>query len=246
MVAQLDILDGSGLLIGLSHDDRVYNMIAALSLLRYIQGKVTQYTESLLLGSFLESQEFSISSVVLEYYMKTIISYSDPSAPSRYLSCAVYAVFNLILPDHQLQMGWAILDVFVNGFDNLPLEWRRTFTEGFFTQSRQPLARPRGDEDSTPESELEGVLTCEYFHETEREDKFTDLDFTGLDWMAVAWVQGNDRRSTNGGGTIMWFEYPCSHRGIRLAGTLQTARSRSILPNRPNRPQALRVYSVVQ
>jgi hypothetical protein len=78
VVARLDIPDGSGLPMGSYGDHRVYDMIAALSLLRYTNGTVTQFTEFLLLESFLESRELSISSVALEYYMKTAISYSDP------------------------------------------------------------------------------------------------------------------------------------------------------------------------
>jgi len=188
VVAQLDISDGSDVPMGVFHDHRVQNVIAALALLRYTQGKVTQYTESLLLASFLESQELAISSVALEYYMRTLISYPDPSAPSRHLSPAVSAAFNFILPDHQLRMGWTILEVFVNGFETLSVEWRRTFAEGFFTMSRRPLPRPWGDmESSTPESELERILTWEYFHEEEQEREFTDSDFSGLDWMAMAW-----------------------------------------------------------
>ena len=188
VVARLDIPDGSGLPLGLSYDHPVNNMIAAFSLLRYTEGNVTQYTESLLLASFLESRELSISSVALEYYMKTIISYSGPSAPSCYLSRAVHAVFNLMLPDHQLQVGWEILEIFVTGFENLPVEWRRTFAEGFFTLSRQPQPRSRGDTGTnTPETRLWNILTWGYFHEKEQEANFTDLDFSGVDWMAMAW-----------------------------------------------------------
>jgi len=188
VVARLDIPDGCGVPIGFLYDNRVHNMIAALSLLRYADGKVTQYTESLLLATFLESREPAISFVALEYYMKTMISYSNPLAPSCYLSRAVHAMFNLMLPDHQLRRGWTILGIFVNGFDSLPVEWRRTFAEGFFTLSRQPLPRSwEGTGMSTPGRELRKILTWEYFHEKEREDKFTDLAFTGLDWIAIAW-----------------------------------------------------------
>jgi hypothetical protein len=188
VVAQLDIPDGSGLPIGLFHDHRIQYMIAALSLLRYTDGRVTQYTESLLLASFLESREPAISSVALEYYMKTTISYSDPSAPTRYLSAAVSAAFNFILPGHQLLTGWKILGIFVSGFETLSVEWRRAFAEGFFTLSRRPLPRPRGDmESATQESELERILSWEYFHEEEQKQELTDSDFSGLDWMAMAW-----------------------------------------------------------
>jgi hypothetical protein len=188
VIARLGIPDGSGLPIELFYDHRVQNMIAALSLLRYTQGTVTQYTEFLLLESFLESRERSISSVALEYYMETAISYPGPPAPSYYLSAAVSAAFNFILPDHSLLVGWRILGIFVDGFETLPVEWRRAFAEGFFTLSRQPLLRPRGDvEPMTLESELEQILTWEYFHEEQQEREWTDLEFSGLDWMAMAW-----------------------------------------------------------
>ena len=188
VLARLDNPDGSGVPIGSFHDHRVHNMIAALSLLRYTEGKVTQYTESLLLSSFLESREFSISSIALEYYMKTTTSYSDHSAPSGYLFRAVHSVFNVMLPDHQLQKGWPILETFVDGFDDLPVEWRRSFAEGFFTLSRRPIPQSQGDtETNTPESDLKKILTWEYFHKKEQESEFTDSEFSGLDWMTMAW-----------------------------------------------------------
>jgi hypothetical protein len=188
VVAQLDIPDTFGLPIGLFDDDRVYNMIAALSFLRYTGGRVTQYTESLLLASFLKSREPAISSVALEYYLETTISYSDSSAPACYLSTAASATFNFNLLDHQLLTGWKILDIFVRGFEILSVEWRRAFAEGFFTLLRRPLPRPREDvESSTRESQLEKILSWEYFHEEEQPRELTDSDFSGLDWMAMAW-----------------------------------------------------------
>jgi hypothetical protein len=202
VIARLDIPDGFGLPLELYYEHRVYNMIAALSLLEYTQGEVTQYTESLLLASFLKSRELSISSVALEYYMRTTISYSDPPAPPCSLSAAVSAAFNFGLPDHQLWMGWKILDIYVDGFETLSVEWRRTFAEGFFTLSRQPLPRLRGETASTTlESELEMILTWDYFHEEEREPVMTDSDFGGLDWMAMAWslhLAQQSGRGTNG------------------------------------------------
>jgi hypothetical protein len=76
----------------------------------------------------------------------------------------------------------------VDGFETLSVEWRRMVAEGFFTLSRRPMPRPRGDmESSTPESELEAILTWEYFHEEEQEPELTDSHFSGLDWMAIAW-----------------------------------------------------------
>ena len=188
VVARLDIPDESGLPMGSIGDHRVHNMIAALSLLRYTQGTVDQYTEFLLLGSFLESREISISSVALEYYMRTTISHPDPPAPPYCLSTVVSAAFNFILPDHQLWIGWTILHIVVDGFETLSVEWRRSFAEGFFTLSRRPLLRPRGDKASaTRESELEQILTWEYYNEEEQKPELTDSEFSGLDWMAMAW-----------------------------------------------------------
>jgi hypothetical protein len=197
VIAQLDVLDESGIPTGLFYDHRVHNMIASLSLLRYTEGNVTQYTEHLLLASFLESREFAISAVALEYYMKTTVFHPDSSAPCCYLSRAVRAVFNLMLPDHQLPMGWASLAVYVNGFERLPVECRRSFAEAFFTLSRQPLPRLREGEQqtSTPASELRKILTWEYFHEKEHRPVFTDFDFCGLDWMALAWSLHLSRHS---------------------------------------------------
>jgi len=188
VVARLDIPDGSGLPMGSFYDHRLHNMVAALSLLRYTQGTITQYTELHLLESFLESRELPISSVALEYYMKTTISYPGPLAPSYCLFTAVSAVFNFILADHSLWMGWTILDVFVDGFETLSVEWRRSFADGFFTLSRRPLLKPRGNTGSvTQESELEQILTWQYLHEEEQEREWTDSEFSGLDWMAMAW-----------------------------------------------------------
>ena len=204
VIAQRDIPDGFGLPIGLVCDRRLHNMISALSLLRYTQGNVTHYTESLLLASFLQSQEFSISSVALECYMRTTISYSDPPAPSSYLSAAVSSAFNILLPDEQIWKRWTMLDIFVGGFETLSVEWRRTFAEGFFTLSCRSLPRPRVDtESSTSESELEAILTWEYFREEEQEPVLTDSQFSGLDWMAMAWSlhlsQQSGRETTSSG-----------------------------------------------
>ena len=188
VIAQREIPDGFGLPIGLSYDHRLHNMISALSLLRYTQGSITHYTESLLLASFLQSQELAISSVALEYYMRTEISYSDPLAPSCYLSAAVSSALNVMLPEEQIWQRWTILDIFVGGFETLSVEWRQTFAEGFFTLSRRSQPRLRVDtESSTSESELEAILTWEYFHEEEQEPGLTDSHFSGLDWMAMAW-----------------------------------------------------------
>ena len=174
-------------------------MVAALSLLRHIEERATQYTESHLLASFLQSREFVISSVALEYYMKTVISYLDPSAPSCHLPTAVSAVFSFTLPDRQLWVGWTILGIFVDGFQRLSVEWRRTFAEGFFTLSRHPLPMShKHTEPSTAESELKNIPTWEYFHKEEQESKFTDSGFSGLDWMAMAWSLHLAQQSRSG------------------------------------------------
>ena len=196
VVARLDISDESGLPMGSFYDHRVHNMIAALSLLRYTRGTVTQYTEFHLLGSFLESREPSISSVALEYFLKTTISHPNPSAPPHCLFAAVPAAFSFILPDHQLWMGWTILGIFVDGFETLSVEWRQSFVAGFFTLSRRPVLRPRGYiNPSTRESELQQILTWEYFNEEDQGRELTDSEFSGLDWMAMAWSLHLSRQS---------------------------------------------------
>ena len=184
----LDNPTGPGMPMGSYHDHRVHNMIAALSLLPFTRPQATRLAPPFLLTSFLESREVCISSATLEYYLKIIISNSDTSAPPSSLSTAVAAAFNFMSPDYPLWTGWRILDTFVNGFETLSIEWRQTFAEGFFTSSRQRLPRLRGDiESSTTESELNKILTWEYFHEEEREPELTDSTFSGLDWMAMAW-----------------------------------------------------------
>ena len=35
--------------------------------------------------------------------------------------------------------------------------------------------------------DLWGILTWEYFHEAGQQPEFTDSEFSGLDWMAMAW-----------------------------------------------------------
>ena len=92
----------------------------------------------------------------------------------------------------------------MDGFETLSVEWRRSFAEGFFTLSRRPLLRPRGDTGPiTRESDLEQILTWEYFHEEEQERELTDSEFSGLDWMAMAWslhLSRQSGRKTEGSG----------------------------------------------
>ena len=188
LAARLDVPDGSGTVTESIQDHRVYTMIAALSLLRYTTGTVTQYREPLLLASFLGSREWIVSFVALKYYLRTMTSNSNLPMSPCYFSRAVHAAFNFMLPDHQLRMGWEILEVVVNGFENLPAELRRILADAFFTLSHQRLLQSQeGTETKTPRIELKEILTWEYFHKTEREATSTDLDFSGLDWMAMAW-----------------------------------------------------------
>jgi len=182
-----DIPDGFVLPMGLDCDHRLRNMIAALSLLRYSLGIVINTTESLQLASFLQSSEVAISSEALKYYMETAISRSD-LAPSYHLSAAVSSAFNIMLPEEQLWKRWTILGIFVDGFETLSVGWRRSFAEGFFTPSIRPLPRLREDiEPSYPGREFENFTTWEYFNEEEHEPVLTDSQFSGLDWMAMAW-----------------------------------------------------------
>jgi hypothetical protein len=214
--AQLKFSDEFELPVGFFNDHRVHNMIAALSLRQYelrdeslhlasslgSRELVTHYTESLHLASFLQSRELVISAVALEYYLKTTISYSDPPAPSCFLSAAVSSAFSVLLPEEQLWNRWTILGTFVDGLETLSIEWRRTFAEGFFTLSRRPTPRSRVEiELSEPVRELSAILTWEYFHEEEKEPELTDSHFSGLDWMAMAWslhLSQQSRRQTAG------------------------------------------------
>ena len=188
VIARRDITDESGMDFELFPDHRVHNMIAALSLLRYVEGKVIHSTarESLLLASFLPLREFVISSLALHHYLETVISYSDPPPPSHHLSGAVHALFSPILPDNYLPKGWEILHMFVDGFKKLSIEWRQAFAEAFFTISRRPL-QSKIRQNGTPVTELNAILTWEYFHKEGQEPEFTDTVFSGLDWMAMAW-----------------------------------------------------------
>ena len=188
VIVQRVIPDESGMVIEPFPDDKVHNMIAALSLSRYSEGKVIHSTarESLLLASFLPSREFAISSLALRHYLETVISYSNLPPPSRYLSGAVHALFSPILPDDYLPKGWEILHMFVDGFENLSIEWRRTFAEAFFIMSHRPLLS-ENSQNGTPVTELKGILTREYFCKKGQGPVFTDRVFSGLDWMEKAW-----------------------------------------------------------
>jgi len=187
LAARVRIPDEPGPPIGLLYGHRVHNMIAALYLLQHARGDVTNSTESLL-ASFLQSPEPSISSIALTYYMVTTISHPDPPAPSCFLSAAVSSAFNVMLPEEQLWTRWVLLGIFVDEFEALSVQWRRSFAESFFTLSSRPLPKLRGDmESNTPDSELEAILTWGYFHAEEQAPELTDSQFSGLDWMAMAW-----------------------------------------------------------
>ena len=185
MISHHDIPDESGMLF---HDHRVQSMFAALSLLRYLKGEVIQYgvKELLFLASFPPSREHVISSLPLHHYLETVTPYSNLAPPLHYLSGAVHALFNPILPDDYLCKGWTILYEFMDGFEKRSVEWLETFAEAFFTTSRRPLLCKKR-QNSMPATELNEILTWEYFCTKGQEPEFTDGVFSGLDWMAMAW-----------------------------------------------------------
>jgi hypothetical protein len=189
VIAELDIPDRLGTMMESLYDHKVCNMIAAQSLLRYTQGNVTKYMESFLLASFLQSREVTISSLALEYYMRSILSNNGPTPqPPRYLFNAVRLVFNPDMPDDQLWMGWNILSIFVEGRNKLTLKWRQAFAIAFFTMLDRQLPRLRGDpKRNTPTDGLRKILTWQYFHESEHEPHSMELESNGLDWMIAAW-----------------------------------------------------------
>ena len=188
VISHHDISDESGMNFEPFHDHRVHNMVAALSLLQYSDGEVIHHIarESLLLASFLPSREFVISSLALNHYLETVMSYSNLPPPSCYLSGGVQALFSPILPDNYLPMGWKVLHEFMAGFDKLSVEWQQTFVEAFFTMSHQPLLND-SRQNGTLVTELNEILTWDYFYKKEQDPVFTDQVFGGLDWMAMAW-----------------------------------------------------------
>ena len=187
VIAQRDIPDEFDMVFELFHDHRVHNMIAALSLLPHSAGELFRWRQWVsLLASFLPSREIVISSLALHHYLETVISYSNPPPPSHYLSDAVHALFSPTLPDDYLPKGWEILHMFVDGFEDLSIEWQQTFAEAFFTVSHQPLLSKNG-QNGPSVTELTGILTWEYFCKEKQEPEFTDRVFSGLDWMALAW-----------------------------------------------------------
>lgn len=172
------------------HDSKLVNMYGALFLLRFLQKKRQSVaiqctpTESLLLTSFLQSKEPAICLVVLYHYMEMV--YSSRTPPSCYLSGALQAVFNSALPECYLLKGWGVLRGFMNHSQTFPAERQSTFAEAFFTLSRRPLLKRKGNT-RTGEPEIREVLTWKYFCEGERAPELTDEEFSGVDWMAQAW-----------------------------------------------------------
>ena len=223
VIARVDVSDESGLNSLPFHDHRVHNMIAALCLRRY-SGRIPyeRYVEPYLFASFLESSELAVSSLALLYHIRAVLSSSNPrlrpSGSSCHLFGAVHAVFNPKLPEHYLLEGFAILDVFVGGFEQLSVAWRQTFAEAFFTMSRRPLLK-RSMRQDTPQAELEEILTWGYFCEENREPDLTDTEFNGLDWMTMTWSlyfsPGPDAGETVRVGRNSFY---CSYRRPRTAG----------------------------
>ena len=168
-------------------DHRVHNMFGALSLLRYSAGpQIYNLRPVNLLASFLEASNPAISCPVLYHYMEMFGNIMPP--PPRCISGALQIVFNPLLPGHHLPRGWVILDRFLHKFDNYPAQWRQIFAEAFFSQSRRPLlkgSRQKGTPGGIPE--IRNILTWEYFCQEAPKHAMSDVEFSGLDWMAMAW-----------------------------------------------------------
>ena len=188
VVTSHDSPDGNSLDIRTCRDHRVHNMFGALSLLLCPHGATIYdiHGQFPFLTSFLEASDPAISCPVLYHYMGLFGAITSPQ--SCYFSGALHIVFNPILPGHHLPRGWAILDRFLHKFDHYTVQWRQTFAEAFFGLSRQPLlkeSRWKGTPGSN--QEISNILTWEYFCEEEPEHEMSDAEFSGLDWMAMAW-----------------------------------------------------------
>ena len=170
------------------HDHRVHNMFGALSLLLCSQGFTIYHLHGqfLFLTSFLEASHPAISCPILYHYMG-LFGANTPPQPC-YFSGALRIVFNPVLPGHHLPRGWVILERLLHKFDDYPAQWRRAFAEAFFSLSRRPLLKG-SKQKGTPGSnqEISDILTWEYFCEEEPEHELSDAEFSGLDWMAMAW-----------------------------------------------------------
>ena len=196
VISHHDIPDESGMNFKPFDDHRLHNMVAALSLLQCSEGKVSHQiaSKSLLLASFLPSREFIISSLVLSHYLEIVMSYSNPAPPSHYPPGGVQALFSPILPDRYFPKGWKILHEFMVGFEKLSVEWQQTFAEAFFTASRRPLLS-KDRQNCTPVTQLNKILTWDYFCKKKQDPELTDREFSGLDWMAMAWSHSLSQQS---------------------------------------------------
>ena len=189
MIANHRIPDGSCMDIGPSPDHRVHSMLGALSLPWYLEdnGLIhTRLDEFCISGSFLGSMEPAISFPVLYSCILGLDEFVLPLFPDRH--GALHLLFNPTLPDHHLPKGWNILRIF--------MYWHRgsasaaAFAEAFFTLSRRPLLkgkRKRQNDTPSTKDELRDILTWEYFCEEEGGPGLTDAEFSGLDWVAMAW-----------------------------------------------------------
>ena len=195
------------------HDHRVHNMFGALSLLLCPHGDTIYqiHGQFPFLISFLEASDPAISCPVLYHYMGLFGPITPPQ--SRVFSVALRVVFNSELPIHDLPRGWVILYRFLHEFDHYTVEWQQIFAEAFFGISRRSRLRSmtkrtlwlmmRGNkwhgtspvplersEWGTPGSikEISNIITWEYFCEENPEQRLTNGEFSGLDWMEQAWL----------------------------------------------------------
>ena len=189
LIAERLIPDGSCLDIMTSPDQKVHNMLGALSLLRYSEGDVySAHDRYPSLNSFLGSTEPAICCPVL-YHHKV---WSDGVVPPlvRDVLGAFGILFNPTLPDHHLPKGWNILHKFMYRHEGLTNERPQAFVEAFFIPSHRPLLRGNTNRQNatlSSKDELEEILTWEYFCKEEEAPGWTDAEFSGLDWMAMAW-----------------------------------------------------------
>ena len=183
-----DSPDGNSMDIRTCCDHRVHSMFGALSLLLCPHGDTIYdiHGQFPFLTSFLGASNPAISCPVLYHYMGLFGTTTPPQ--SCHFSGALHIVFNPILHHHHLPRGWGILDRFLHKFDDYPAQWRQMFAEAFFSLSCRPLlkgSRWKGTLGSN--EEISNILTWEYFCEEEPELELSDAEFSGLDWMAMAW-----------------------------------------------------------
>ena len=183
-----DTPNGNSMNIRSCHDHRIHNMFGALSLLLCPHGATIYdiHGQFPFLSSFLEASDPAISCPVLYHYMGLFGSITPPQSYDFF--GALHNVFNPVLPSHDLPRGWVFLDRFLHKFDDYPAPLRKTFAEAFFSQSCRPLlkgSRQKG----TPGSiqKISNILTWEYFCKEDPKHEMSDAEFSGLDWMAMAW-----------------------------------------------------------